>query len=166
MATNKKDMFAEVGITSVVSSENQCPPSPSVKLNKLSLSTCIQVRSQDVSHKPANDFATNLLRFAWPLSLDGAPPRLKQRYSSAESRTSSRVQSHGEFKKSDGMASELVYRVENWSKSSGTMAGAFPRFPPGPVWAGKRPQINDYRSLHWSTLVTANSVCHVSRTTF
>ncbi len=51
-----------------------------------------------------------------------------------------------EFKKPHEIALELIYRTENRTESSGAPAGAFPRPPSAPGWAGKRPKIAEFRS--------------------
>ncbi len=50
------------------------------------------------------------------------------------------------FNKPHGMALTLACRAENRCKPSGAPAGAFPRHPVGPGWAGKRPKIGDFLS--------------------
>ena len=51
------------------------------------------------------------------------------------------MQSTREFKKPYGMALEVGHRAEHRCKSSRAPAGAFPRPPPEPGWAGKRAEI-------------------------
>ncbi len=68
---------------------------------------------------------------------------------------------HKGLNKPHGLALELVHRAENRCESSGAPAGAFPRTPPGPGWAGKRPKIVDFWSYpsplrkNLKTLLTA-----------
>ena len=41
-----------------------------------------------------------------------------------------------------GMALEVVCRAEHRSKSNRASAGVFPKPPPGPGWAWKRPKVD------------------------
>ncbi len=50
------------------------------------------------------------------------------------------------FNKPHGMALTLACRAENRCKPSRAPAGAFPKHPVGPGWAGKRPKISDVQS--------------------